>query len=125
VTEVEVSTSRARNVDVSARIQEYHHRSSPPCGSGELGQTFVLVPETEPGKAFAAVVRRVVPAAQTIAVSGAATDLMFCSEHPNLRREEVAALMAACQPAYYQSLASPHTTPHARFDVAEWMPLGE
>jgi serine/threonine protein kinase len=125
VTEVEVSTSRARKVEVSARIQEYHARAAPPCGTVELGHTFVLVPETDSGKDFAGTVRRAIPAALTIAVNGAATDLMFCREHGNLRPDEVATLMAACQPAYYQALASPHSAPHSRYDVTEWMPLNE
>jgi hypothetical protein len=125
VTEVEVSTCRVRNVDLSGRIQEYHDRAAPACGASEAGQTFVLVPETESGKEFAGVVRRAVPAAITIPVNGAATDLMFCREHGNLRPDEIAALMAACQPAYYQSLANPAIAPHARFDVAEWMPIGQ
>ena len=34
-------------------------------------------------------------------------------------------LLEACLPAYYGSLASPLTAPHARFDVTEWMPLSE
>ncbi len=85
----------------------------------------MLVPETDPGKSFAALVKKTVPEALTIPVNGAATDLMFCREHGNLMPGEVAALLAACQPAYYQSLATPQTAPHARFDVTEWLPLGE
>jgi hypothetical protein len=125
VTDVEVSTSRARKVDVTTRIQEYHARAAPACGGADDGQTFVLVPETDSGKEFAAVVRRAVPSALTMAVNGPATDLMFCREHGNLRAGEVAALLAACQPAYYESLASPQHAAHSRFDVTEWMPLSE
>lgn len=125
VTEVEVSTSRARKVDVSARIRDYHTRSAPTCGAPDAGQTFVLVPETEAGKSFADVVRRAVPAALTIPVNGAATDLMFCREHGNLRPDEVAALLTACMPAYYESLAAPQSAPHARYDVTEWLPINE
>jgi hypothetical protein len=50
---------------------------------------------------------------------------MFCREHGNLRPDEVATLLSACLPAYYSSLASPQTAPHARYDVTEWMPLSE
>jgi hypothetical protein len=125
VTEVEVSAAQARKVELPERIQDYYARSMPPCGSEAETRTFVLVPDTESGKSFASLVKRTVPAALTIAVNGAATDLMFCREHGNLRADEVAALLAACQPAYYQSLASQHTTPHARFDVTEWLPLVE
>jgi eukaryotic-like serine/threonine-protein kinase len=123
VTEVEVSNAQARKMELPTRIQDYHTRSAPPCGSGGDTQTFVLVPDTDSGQSFASIVKRTVPNALTIAVNGAATDLMFCREHGNLRADEVATLLAACQPAYYQSLASPLTTPHARFDVTEWLPL--
>jgi hypothetical protein len=125
VTEVEVSTSRARKVEVSDRIQDYHTRSAPPCGDEGDAQTFVLIPDSESGKEFSRVVKSAVPSALTISVNGAATDLMFCREHGNLRADEVASLLSGCLPAYYQSLASPHTAPHARFDVTEWMPLSE
>jgi hypothetical protein len=125
VTEVEVSTSKAIKVDVGVRVQDYHKRAVPPCDSAAEERTFVVVPDSEPGKAFAAVVRRALPAALTIPVQGAATDLMFCREQGCWRPSELFALVSACQPAYYQALASPHTSPHARFDVTEWMPLNE
>ena len=125
VTEVEVSTARARKVDLPTRIADYHNSATPPCGAEGIGQTFVLVPETEPGMSFAGLVKKTLPSVLTIAVNGAATDLMFCREHGNLLPGEVAALLAACQPAYYQSLATPQTAPHSRFDVTEWLPLGE
>lgn len=125
VTDVEVSTSRARKVDLSVRIKDYFTRSVPSCGAEGDTQTFVLVPETDSGKSFAGVVKRVVPDALTISVNGAATDLMFCREHGNLRPDEVSGLLQACVPAYYESLATPNTAPHARFDVTEWMPLSE
>ena len=44
---------------------------------------------------------------------------MFCREHGNLRPDEVAALLSACLPAYYESLASPQAAPHARYDITE------
>lgn len=125
VTEVEVSTSRARKVDLPTRIRDYYTRATPPCGSEAGAQTFVLVPDSESGKAFAGLVRKTVPTALTVPVNGSATDLMFCREYGNLSPAEVAELLAACQPAYYQSLATPHTAPHARFDVTEWLPLSE
>jgi hypothetical protein len=125
VTVVESSNAQTRKVELSARVQDYHARSAPPCGAEGESQTFVLVPDTESGQSFAELVKRTVPAAQTIAVAGTATDLMFCREHGNLRDDEVAAMLSACLPAYYQSLAAPQTAPHARFDVTEWLPLVE
>lgn len=125
VTEVEVSTSRARKADLPTRIRDYYTRAVPPCGAEGAGQAFVLVPDSEAGKAFAALVKKAVPIALTVPVSGAATDLMFCREHGNMSPGEVSELMAACQPAYYQSLATAQTAPHSRFDVTEWLPLSE
>ncbi|MCS6865801.1 MAG: tubulin-like doman-containing protein [Gemmataceae bacterium] len=123
VTEVEVATAQARKVEVTERIKNYHARAIPPCGSESEAETLVLLPDTNSGRQFGQWVKAVVPPALLIAVNGTATDLMFCREHHNLRPDEVAELFAACQPAYYQSLASPHTSPHARFDVTEWLPL--
>ena len=125
VTDVEVSTARALNLDPEARVRDYHKRAHAPVESTAEERTFVVVPDTVPGRAFAEVVGRALPDATTIPVPGAATDLMFCREQGCLRPAELAALVSACQPAYYQALASPHTAPHARFDVAEWLPLGE
>jgi hypothetical protein len=126
VTDVETSAARARNVDLADRIRDYHQRSAPPAGTrAEEEQTFVLVPDTEQGKSYAGLVRKTVPAALTVAVNGSATDLMFCREHGCLRTEELVALLASCQPAYYQALASPHSAPHSRYDVTEWMPISE
>jgi serine/threonine protein kinase len=126
VTDVETSAAAARNVELPDRIRDYHRRSAPATGTPDVDeQTFVLVPDTEPGKDYAELVKKTVPAAMTVAVAGSATDLMFCREHGCLRTDEVMALLTGCQPAYFQSLANPHTAPHSRYDVIEWMPLSE
>jgi serine/threonine protein kinase len=125
VTEVEVSACRARNVDATARVKDYHERAHPPTESGAEQKTFVIVPDSEAGKSFAGVVKRAISTAHTIPVQGSATDLMFCREQGCLKPDELLALLSGCQPAYYQALASPHTNPHARFDVTEWMPIAE
>ena len=125
VTEVEVQACRARNVDAADRVRDYHDKAQPPADSAAEQRTFVIVPDSEAGKSFAEVVRRAVSAAQTIPVSGSATDLMFCREQGCLKPAELSGMLAGCLPAYYQAMASPHTNPHARFDVTDWMPIGE
>jgi serine/threonine protein kinase len=126
VTDVETANAMVKKVELSARIQDYHRRSAPPVGQPEVDeQTFVLFPDSEPGKAYARLVKKTIPGVLTVAVNGSATDLMFCREHGNLRPEELNALLANCQPAYYEALASPHLAPHARYDVTEWMPISE
>ncbi|HSQ54537.1 MAG TPA: tubulin-like doman-containing protein, partial [Gemmata sp.] len=126
VTDVETSAARARKVELPDRIRDYYRRSAPAAGTPEVDEnTFVLVPDTEQGKEYAALVKKTVPTAMTVKVAGTATDLMFCREHGNLRTEEVMELVANCQAVYYQALANPQTSPHSRYDVAEWMPLSE
>lgn len=126
VVEVEAANARVRKVELAARVQDYHRRSAPAAGQPDAEeQTFVLVPDSEAGKEFAGLVRKVVPGSVTVPVNGSATDLMFCREHTCLRPDELVALLENCQPAYFASLASPQTAPHARFDVTEWLPLSE
>ncbi|MFO0801742.1 MAG: tubulin-like doman-containing protein [Gemmataceae bacterium] len=125
VTEVETSSARAVEEDLSARITDYHERAHPPCDSTAEVRTFVIVPDSDSGRSFASDVRRTLPSALTIPVQGSTTDLLFCREQGCLEPSELMSLLSACLPAYYQSLASPHTNPHARFDVTEWMPIGE
>jgi hypothetical protein len=125
VTEVETSAAKAKKVELATRIQDYHKRSAPPVGTDAEEQTFVLVPDSDPGQAFAGLVKKTVPHALIVPVNGAATDLMFCREHGCLRTEELMTLLSSCMAPYYQLLANPHTAPHARYDVTEWMPLSE
>jgi serine/threonine protein kinase len=126
VTDVETANAKVKKVDLATRIEDYHRRSAPPAGTVESDEnTFLLYPESESGKAYAQLVKKVLPHAVAVAVNGAATDLMFCREHANLRPEELSELLANCQAAYYESLVSPQSAPHARYDVAEWLPLSE
>jgi serine/threonine protein kinase len=125
VTEVEVATSKVMKVDVATRVQDYHRRAAPACESDAEEQTFVVVPDTQPGKAFAAMVKQALPVALTVPVHGIATDLMFCREQGCMRPDELMALVRHCQAPYSESLASHQTNPHTRFDIGEWIPLSE
>lgn len=125
VIDVELATAKARKVDPMDRIRDYHTRATPSCGRADEATTFVLIPETDTGEAFAELVRRAVPTARTIPVSGPATDLMFFREHGNLPTDEVSGLLAAARRAYFEALANPQMSPHSRYDVSEWLPLEE
>ena len=126
VTDVETANAKVKKVELATRILDYHRRSAPTVGEPENDeQTFVLFPDSDPGKVYARLVKKVVPSVLTVAVNGSATDLMFCREHGNLRPDELTTLLANCQPAYYQALATPQAAPHARYDVTEWMPIAE
>jgi eukaryotic-like serine/threonine-protein kinase len=125
VTEVETTSARAAHQDIATRIADYHERAHPPCDSSAEVRTFVIVPDSTSGKNFASEVRRTLPSALTIPVQGSTTDLLFCREQGCLDPTELMSLLSSCLPAYYESLASSHTNPHARFDVTEWMPISE
>lgn len=126
VTEVEVTSAHAKKADLATRIEDYQNRASPPCGMTSADeQTFVLVPDTDSGSNFAKRVKGVLPGALTIAVQGSATDLLFCREHGCLTQDQICNLIDDCRHAYYEAANSPSVSPHARFDVVEWMPLNE
>lgn len=126
VTDVETANAKVRKVELTTRIEDYNRRSTPPVGQSETDeQMFLLFPDSESGKDYARLVKKVIPNAVTVAVNGSATDLMFCREHGNLRTDELMTLLSNCQLAYYQALASPQAAPHARYDVTEWMPISE
>ncbi len=125
VAEVELSLARTRNIEMTPRIQEYYNRAEPCAGNQSEEQTFVLVPESDAGQVYSSMIKTAVPSALVVPVQGSATDLMYCRERGCLKTGEVTALLEMCLPAYYASLASPQSNPHARFDVTEWMPLNE
>ncbi|HEV3384470.1 MAG TPA: tubulin-like doman-containing protein, partial [Gemmata sp.] len=82
VTEVETANANVKKIELSTRIEDYHRRAQPPVGKPDSDeQTFVLFPDSEPGKAYAKLVKKTVPSVLTVAVNGSATDLMFCREH--------------------------------------------
>ncbi|MCE9563020.1 MAG: protein kinase [Planctomycetes bacterium] len=126
VTDIETSTAKAKKVELSDRVLDYHRLAAPPVGSAKTDeQSFVLVPDTEQGKGYGELVKKTVPGVKTLAVNGSATDLMFCREHGALRTEELVELLADCQGAYYDVLGDPQNSPHSRYDVSEWLPISE
>jgi hypothetical protein len=84
--------------------------------------TFLLIPASDAGKNFGEEALSVLPEAQLVNVPGQA-DLMFCREQEELSLEDLAGILHACRPAYDQSANLPQSSPHARFDVQDWMPI--
>ena len=48
---------------------------------------------------------------------------MFCREQDYLRIEDVERIVGACRHAYDEAVLLPASSPHARFDIQDWMPL--
>jgi serine/threonine protein kinase len=85
-------------------------------------QAFLLVPASPAGKALGEAVRHVLPEVQLVRVPGQA-DLMFCCEQGFLGIEELRQLLRTCRKAYDSVVGAPPTSPHARFDISDWVPL--
>jgi hypothetical protein len=82
----------------------------------------LLVPASEAGKEYSEVVREALPKLQVVRVPGQAA-LMFCREQGWLSMEDLQQVVGPCRRAYDESSTSPVTTPHARIDIVDWIPL--
>jgi hypothetical protein len=94
-------------------------RDRPPADSD---RRFLLIPASEAGKCYGELAQQVLPELQLLNVPGQA-DLMFCREQPELTLEDLERMLHACRPAYEESAPVPNSSPHARFDIQDWMPL--
>ena len=79
-------------------------------------------PASEAGKAFGEQARQVQSDLQVVLAPGQA-HLMFCREQGFLTSEELEPLLRPCRAAYEDLVLVPNTSPHARFDIVDWMPL--
>jgi hypothetical protein len=87
------------------------------------GQTaFLLIPASEAGKTYGEEVRRGLPPLQVVRVPGQSA-LLFCREQGYLRMEDVQRLLGPCRRAYEELAMAPLTSPHARGDILDWVPL--
>jgi len=126
VTAVEISAARGQQDELMRRVQTYVRGAAPLTGGPvEEERTFVLYPDTEPGREYAEAVKKVVPAAYTVPVRGTGTDLLFCREQAGLRMADLFRLIDPCWDAYHKSAENVLANPHSRFDVTEWLPLVE
>jgi hypothetical protein len=126
VSAVEHSAARGSPDELSRRVSSYIRGAAPLTGGpAEEERTFLVYPDTEPGRAYAEVVKQVSPRAYCVPVRGAGTDLMFCREQPGLRMADLFNLIDPCWEAYQALAENVLHNPHSRFDVAEWLPLVE
>jgi serine/threonine protein kinase len=98
-----------------------------PGGRGEARHAdkdhcFLLIPASESGKRYGEQARQVLSGLHLVNVPGQA-DLMFCREQGALTLEDLERLLRACRSAYDQAATLPQASPHARFDIQDWMPL--
>jgi hypothetical protein len=49
--------------------------------------------------------------------------LLFCREQGYLSLEDLQRVLRACRSAYQEAQVLPQSSPHARCDISDWMPL--
>jgi len=126
VTAVEHSAARGDDAEMKRRVLSYIRAAVPLTGGpAEEERLFLLHPDTEAGRAYAKVVKGVLPAALPVPVAGPGTDLLFCREQSGLRTADLYRMIDPCFDAYEEAAANPINNPHSRFDVTEWLPLVE
>jgi hypothetical protein len=124
VAQVEFTAAEAGNVKLLSRVQEYFKSAAPVVAGKDPARQhgFLLIPASDAGKSFGEEARQAVPEVETVRVAGQA-DLMFCREQGYLTPEELRPLLHSCKRAYEESAVVPNTSPHARFDITDWVPL--
>jgi hypothetical protein len=94
----------------------------PPADIPDGQHAFLLIPASDAGKAYGEEVRRALPEVQVVRVPGQAA-LLFCREQSYLRVEDLERVLGPCRRAYEEAAVTPLTTPHARQDIVDWIPL--
>lgn len=124
VADVEFSAATARRTDISASIRSYYGHAAPLIGpkATEDQASFLLIPASDKGKAFGEAAKKVVPDLDLVLVPGQA-DLMFCREQGYMTAEDFRTYFRYCRTAYDELSVVPNTSPHARFDITDWVPL--
>lgn len=124
VAQVEFSAMQSLRVDLSAQMQQHYDLAQPLLAGGEKEQqAYLLVPSSEAGRALADLVQRLIRGLTVVTLEGFTTDLVFCREQGFLRPADLAKIFRAAQSAYAELVGHPTHSPHARFDVLEWLPL--
>jgi hypothetical protein len=89
---------------------------------GKRQHSFLLVPASNAGKSLGEAIHAAFPDLKLVRVPGQ-SDLMFLREQGGLSAEELSALLKSCRLAYENAAVAPVTSPHARFDITDWLPL--
>jgi hypothetical protein len=109
---------------LQVQTQDYLDRSASPWQkkNGRKRHQFLLIPASSAGKGLSESVTALFPELKLVRVPGQ-SDLMFLCEQGGLALEELKSLLQPCRTAYEAAAATQLTSPHARFDVVDWLPL--
>jgi hypothetical protein len=124
VAEVEFSAAAAERSDLHERAATHYAKAAPLVeGKDPNNQhAFLLVPASATGKILGDQAKQAIPNVHLLRVAGQA-DLMFCREQGCLSHDDLQRLLRPFRTAYAELAAVPGTSPHARFDITDWVPL--
>lgn len=89
---------------------------------GSRQVNYLLVPASPAGKTLGEAVVTLYPDIRLVRVPGQ-SDLMFLREQGGLGAADFEPLLRLCRTAYEATVNSPNTSPHARFDILDWLPI--
>lgn len=110
--------------DLETQTKDYLQRAAP-LVAGKLEakrHAFLLVPASPAGRKLADTVGAKFEDINHVRVPGQA-DLMFLCEQGCLTAADIHKLLKPCRAAYEGLANMPSTSPHARFDIQDWLPL--
>jgi serine/threonine protein kinase len=124
VAQVQLAAAASPQTTIAAQTRECFDNAAPLVGGKDAAneQALLLVPASEAGKSYGESARQALPELKLVRVPGQA-DLMFCREHGYLTIEDLQRLLRSCRPAYEALSGVPHSSPHARCDIMDWVPL--
>jgi hypothetical protein len=124
VAQVEFSAAEAKGIDLGDRFRKVYAQAAPEAGAADEARSaaFLLVPDSEAGRTLAATARQALPRLQPVFTPSPA-EMTVCREGDNLSLAEFEQILTYSRRSYQELAPQPPTSPHARFDVAEWLPL--
>ena len=110
--------------ELARQTKEYADRAVPLI-AGKLTKkqaSFLLLPASPAGKALGSGLCEVIPDLRLVSVPGQ-SDLMICREQGVLTCTDLHKLLKPCRAAFETLAHALPTSPHARFDILDWLPL--
>ncbi len=120
----QLSAAEARRLEWSGEATSCFALAEPSLASlhPDREQGFLLVPSSDGGRKLADAAKAALSHLVTVRTLDP-NDLLFCREQTRLGLEDVQELLGSCKSTYLRHLNSPPTTPHARCDIHDWVPL--
>jgi hypothetical protein len=118
------NTPQGHPDELAKQTADYIERAAPliPGKLASKHNSFLLLPASPAGKALGGGVALVHPELRLVAVPGQ-SDLMLCREQGCLTSADLQKLLKPCRAAFENLAPALPSSPHARFDILDWLPL--